>query len=95
MAPMNRQFQASGAISPLSPVYPFNEPGQVIVLHDGPVLRLAPHDPPGVVELSCVPDLSVVWRIEDSSAWIHRSIATSMESPQASGPSEAGWRFTK
>jgi hypothetical protein len=27
-----------------------------------------------------------------SSAWIHRRIANSMASPQASGPSEAGWR---
>jgi hypothetical protein len=28
------------------------------------------------------------------SAWIHRSIANSVESLQASRPSEAGWRFT-
>jgi hypothetical protein len=27
-------------------------------------------------------------------AWIHRSIANSVESLQASRPSEAGWRFT-
>jgi hypothetical protein len=62
-----RQPPASKAVSPLAPVYPFNEPGQPIVLHDGPVGGLAPDDAPGVVELSCVPDLNIVWRIGDSS----------------------------
>jgi len=64
---MSTQPSASEAVSPLSPVYAFNEPGQPIVLHDGPVGGLAPHDAPGVVELSCVPTPSVVWRIEDQS----------------------------
>jgi hypothetical protein len=64
---MSRQPPASAAVSPLLPAYPFNEPGQPIVLHDGPVGGLAPHDAPGVVELSCVPTPSVVWRIEDRS----------------------------
>jgi hypothetical protein len=62
-----QQPPASTPVSPLPAVYPFNEPGQAIVLHDGPVRGLAPHDPPGVVELSCVPDPRVVWRIEDRS----------------------------
>jgi hypothetical protein len=64
---MSTQPAASEAVSPLPPAYPFNEPGQPIVLHDGPVRGLAPHDAPGVVELSCVPDPGVVWRIEDRS----------------------------
>jgi hypothetical protein len=34
-------------------------------------------------------------RQEISLAWIHRRIANSMASPQASGPYEAGWRFTQ
>jgi hypothetical protein len=64
---MSTQSPASEAVSPLPPVYPFNEPGQPIVLHDGPVGGLASHDAPGVVELLCVPDPRVVWRIEDRS----------------------------
>jgi hypothetical protein len=48
-------------------VYPFNEPGQPIVLHDGPVGGLAPHDAPGVVELSRIPDPRIIWRIEHPS----------------------------
>jgi hypothetical protein len=64
---MSTQPPTSEAVSPLPPVYAFNEPGQPIVLHDGPVGGLAPHDASGVVELSCVPDPRVVWRIEDPS----------------------------
>jgi hypothetical protein len=64
---MSTQPLAGEAVSPLSPVYAFNEPGQPIVLHDAPVGGLVPLDAPGVVELSCVPDLGVVWRIEDRS----------------------------
>jgi hypothetical protein len=64
---MSTQPPAGEAVSPLSPVYAFNEPGQPIVLHDAPVGGLVPLDTPGVVELSCVPDLGVVWKIEDRS----------------------------
>ena len=64
---MSTQPSASEAVSPLPSEYPFNEPGQPIVLHDGSVGGLAPHDAPGVVELSCVSDLGVVWRIQDRS----------------------------
>jgi hypothetical protein len=64
---MSRQFPAGEAVPAISPVYPFNEPGQPVVLYDGPIGGLAAHDAPGVVELSCVPDLNVVWRIEASS----------------------------
>jgi hypothetical protein len=44
---------APDAAGPLSPVYPFNEPGQPVVLHDGPLGGLAATDVAGVVELSC------------------------------------------
>jgi hypothetical protein len=46
----------SNAVRPLLPVYPFNEPGQPIALHDGLVEGLAPDDALGVMELSCRPD---------------------------------------
>jgi hypothetical protein len=55
---------ARQAVRPLLPVYPFNEPGQPIALHDGPVGGLAPDDASGVMELSCRPDPKVIWRIE-------------------------------
>src|SRR6266508_368990 len=67
MAPMSRQFPTGQAVPAIAPVYPFNEPGQPVVLYDGPIGALAAHDAPGVVELSCLPDLNVVWRIEASS----------------------------
>jgi len=44
-------------------VYPFNDPGQSIVLHDGPIGGLGSIDVPGVVELSCVPVLNLAWSI--------------------------------
>jgi hypothetical protein len=58
---------ASDAVSPLPAAYAFNEAGQPIVLHDGPVGGLAPHEVPAVVELSFLPDPRVIWRIEDDS----------------------------
>ncbi len=66
-APTPTQSSASRADPPLSPVYPFNDPGQSIVLHDGPIGGLATTDVPGVVELSCVPVLNLAWRIKDGS----------------------------
>jgi len=44
----------------LVPVYPFNDPGQSIVLYDGLIGGVRTNDFPGVVELSCVPKLSLV-----------------------------------
>jgi len=60
-----QQPAGSEAVRPLLPVYPFNDPGQPIVLHDGSVGGLAPDDTPGIVELSCTPDPRVIWKIED------------------------------
>ena len=64
---MRTRPPASEAASPHSPVYPFNEPGQPIVLYEGPVGGPATNDAPGVVELSCVPELNVAWRVEGGS----------------------------
>jgi len=49
--------------SPLTPVYPFNEPNQPISLYAGPVGGLAPAGVPGIVELSCMPSPSLEWNI--------------------------------
>jgi hypothetical protein len=46
---------APDAAEPLSPVYPFNEPGQPVVLHNGPLSGLAATEIAGVLELSCAP----------------------------------------
>lgn len=54
---------APDAAEPLSPVYPFNEPGQPVVLHDGPLGGLAATDVAGVVELSCAPRPGLEWRV--------------------------------
>ena len=58
---------ASDAVSPLSPVYAFNEAGQPIVLHDGLFGGLTPHNARGVVEFLCAPEPRVVWRVQDRS----------------------------
>ena len=54
---------APDAAEPLSPVYRFNEPGQPVVLHDGPLGGLAATDVAGVVELSCAPRPGLEWRV--------------------------------
>jgi hypothetical protein len=54
---------------PLLPVYPFNEPGQPIVLHDGPVGGLATIDVPGLVEVTCARRPSIEWRVEYEASW--------------------------
>ena len=70
-APTLTQSSASRADPPLCPVYPFNDPGQSIVLHDGLIGGLATNDVPGVVELSCIPELNLAWGIKHGSdTWI-------------------------
>jgi len=49
--------------SPLTPVYPFNEPNQSISLYDGPIGGLEAADVPGVVQLSCTPSPSLDWSV--------------------------------
>lgn len=51
------------AEAPISPIYDFNEPGQSIMLHDGPIGGLAASDVAGVMELSCTSGLSFDWRV--------------------------------
>src|SRR2546430_15242186 len=48
---------------PVSPVYPFNEPGQPIMLYDGPIGGLAADEVPGTVELACTARPSLEWSI--------------------------------
>jgi hypothetical protein len=67
MAPMSTRFPATEALPAISPVYPFNDRGEPVVLYEGPVGGLARMAAHGVAELSCVPDLGVVWRIEGDS----------------------------
>ncbi|MEU6026945.1 hypothetical protein ABZ825_07980 [Streptomyces tauricus] len=49
---------------PLSPVYPFNAPGEPITLYDGPVTGSVGAEVPGVVQLDCSPKLGISWRIQ-------------------------------
>lgn len=46
------------------PVYPFNAPGESVLLHDGPIGGFAGSDWPGTIELCCLPRLGVNWKIE-------------------------------
>jgi hypothetical protein len=55
---------ANDASTPLTPVYPFNQPGRAIVLHHGPIGGLATTDVVGTIELSSTPKPSMEWRVE-------------------------------
>ena len=69
-APALTQSSADIANPPLSPVYPFNDPGQSILLHDGPIGGPTTNYLPGIVELSCVPELNLAWRItQGADTW--------------------------
>lgn len=48
---------------PLTPVYPYNEPGQAIVLHDGLIGGLGAADVPGRVELTCSNGFNFEWNV--------------------------------
>jgi hypothetical protein len=69
---------APDAAAPLSPVYPFNEPGHPIVLHDGPIGGLGATDESGVVELSFAPRPGLKWRVgpEAPPQFANRSAVT-------------------
>lgn len=56
------------AAKPLTPVYPFNEPGQPILLYEGPIGGFTSTDVHGSVELSCVPRLSLDWSVETDAS---------------------------
>jgi hypothetical protein len=51
------------APGPLSPLYPFNEPGQPVVLYEGAIGGLASGDVTGSVELSCAPRPGIEWHV--------------------------------
>jgi hypothetical protein len=91
---MSTQPPTSRSVSPIAPVYPFNEPGQPIVLHDGPVGGLAPDDAPGVVALSCVPNLNIVWRIGENSVLGGSSdpVTLVLRRPDGDAPVPGVWR---
>jgi hypothetical protein len=55
---------ASIALTPLTPVYPFNGPGQPVLLHHGLIGGLASSDVEGSIELSCTPKPNIEWRVE-------------------------------
>lgn len=53
---------------PLAPVYPYNKPGQAVLLHDGRIGGLGPTDVPGRVELTCSNGFSFEWEVGDGVA---------------------------
>ncbi|MGW7523038.1 hypothetical protein [Streptomyces sp. NPDC054783] len=58
----------SSASQPLAPVYPYNEPGQVVLLHDGPIGGLGATDVAGRVELTCSNGFSFEWKVGDGAS---------------------------
>ncbi|MEU6258511.1 hypothetical protein [Streptomyces sp. NPDC047043] len=55
----------SPAGRPVAPAYPFNDPGQPVLLHDGPIGGCGPTDVPGRVELTCSNGFSFEWEVGD------------------------------
>ncbi|MFE1981748.1 hypothetical protein [Streptomyces mirabilis] len=56
-----------GASSPIRGVYPFNMPGESVVLYDGPIGGVEEEDTAGRVELTCSPKLSLDWSLTGES----------------------------
>ncbi|MFY4720105.1 hypothetical protein [Streptomyces sp. LaBMicrA B280] len=56
------------ASPPLTPVYPYNKPGQPILLHDGPMGGLGTDDVPGRVELTCSNGFNLEWEVGGCTA---------------------------
>lgn len=52
--------------SSVEPVYPFNGPGEPIVIYDGPVGGFDNRVLPCVIELRCTPSLRMAWRLDTS-----------------------------
>ena len=55
------------APGPLSPLYPFNEPGQPVLLYEGAIGGLAIGDVTGSVELACMPRPGIEWHVEQGA----------------------------
>ena len=68
------------AVTPLSPVYPFNEPGEPILLYEGPIGGLATSDVTGSVLMACAPGPILEWTVDSDAppAFANRSSATLM-----------------
>ncbi|MFH9468714.1 hypothetical protein ACH4LT_15705 [Streptomyces clavifer] len=60
---MSASSAGLNAETPLSPVYPFNAPGEPIALYDGPVVGSAGTEVPGVVQYDCSPKPGISWRL--------------------------------
>jgi hypothetical protein len=76
-------------------VYGFNDRGQSILLHEGPIGGLADGDLPGVVELACVPEPRVTWRIGGAAAsmpWDVPEVTLSLRRPEGDLLIPAVWR---
>ncbi|HKR51541.1 MAG TPA: hypothetical protein VJT72_18560 [Pseudonocardiaceae bacterium] len=56
------------ASPPLTPVYPYNDPGQAVLLHDGPIGGLGTTDVPGRVELTCSNGFNFEWKVGDGAS---------------------------
>lgn len=53
---------------PLAPIYPYNEPSQAVLLHDGPIGGLGATDVPGRVELICANGFNFEWKVGDGAS---------------------------
>ncbi|MFT7837783.1 hypothetical protein Q5530_16735 [Saccharothrix sp. BKS2] len=54
-----------GDAAVLVPVYPFNQPGQDIVVYEGPLLEVGDAEFSGSVRVRCGSELDVVWRLDE------------------------------
>ncbi|MFG2593702.1 hypothetical protein [Streptomyces sp. NPDC048438] len=62
---MSASSAGLNAETPLSPVYPFNAPGEPIALYDGPIVGSAVTEVPGVVQYDCSPKPGISWRLHN------------------------------
>lgn len=53
------------AEAPLAPAYPFNAPGQAVLLYSGPLGSSSEHEVTGTVSLRCASGLNVTWQLDE------------------------------
>lgn len=67
---------SADSAEPLSPVYPFNDPGEPVRLFEGPIGGVLPVEVPGRVELVCTPRLGFEYSIDSDGQSLTPSVAS-------------------
>lgn len=62
------QPESPGSVTPLGPAFPFNQPGQPILLYEGPIAGLADMGVNGSVRMTCARGPIIEWTVDPGAA---------------------------